>query len=69
MLIGAKSSCNPALLALNYDYARWAVALLDKCCYKWQPRKYLGLDVTNLVIYVSKNGETINENHKTFLFF
>lgn len=28
----------------------WAVAFLQKCCYKWRPRKCLGLVVANLII-------------------
>ncbi len=33
------------------------MAFLQKGCYKWQPNKSLGLDVVNLIIFISKNGE------------
>jgi len=29
------------------------------CCYKWQPWNCLGLDVTNLIIFIYKNGRKI----------
>ncbi len=35
----------------------WAVAFLQKCCYKWRPRKCLGLVVANLII-LFQNGAT-----------
>ncbi len=44
---------SPALIS---DCLRGDVAHLQKCCYKWQPWKCLGLDVTNLIIYIYKNG-------------
>jgi len=42
------------------------VAFLQKGCYKWQPNKSLGLDVVNLIIFISKNGEKKLLNHKFF---
>jgi len=32
----------------------WVVAFLQKCCYKWWPGKCLGLDMANLIIFISK---------------
>ncbi len=42
------------------------MAFLQKGCYKWQPNKSLGLDVVNLIIFISKNGEKKLLNHKFF---
>jgi hypothetical protein len=46
------------------------VAFLQKCCYKWRPGKWRGLDVANLILknYFEK-WRKILENHKIFLFF
>jgi len=35
----------------NKNNTGWAVAFLQKCCYKWRPRTCLGLDVVNLIIF------------------
>jgi hypothetical protein len=44
---------------------RWVVAFLQKCRYKWWPTKCLvGLDVVNLIIFISKNGGKISQNLK-----
>jgi hypothetical protein len=55
-------------LILHGDYQRWDVVFLQKCCCKLQPRKCLGLDVANLIISISKNGEKISNFHN-FSFF
>jgi len=39
-----------------------AIAFLQKCFYKWQPRKCLSLDMANLIIFYIKN-------HKILVFF
>ncbi len=46
------------------------VAFLQKCGYKWRPRKCPGLDVANLILknYFEK-WRKILENHKIFVFF
>jgi hypothetical protein len=43
----------------------WAIIFLLKLLqnYKWQPKNYLGLDATNLIIFISKNAEKIPKNH------
>jgi hypothetical protein len=47
-----------------------AVAFLQKCCYKWLPRKCLGLDVTNFIIFISKKKKKDPEiSRKKFSFF
>ncbi len=60
---------SPALIG---DCLRGDVALLQKCCYKWQPWKCLGLDVTNLIIYIYIyiyiNGSKNPRSHNFFLF-
>jgi hypothetical protein len=48
---------------------QWALAVLHKCCYKWWPRKGLGVDVANLIILISKKGEKIPKNQKFFIFW
>jgi hypothetical protein len=55
-------------LKLNGDYQRWDVKLKKKCCYKLQPRKCLDLNVANLIISISKNGEKTSNFHKFFMF-
>lgn len=46
-------------LALNDDCPKWVVTFFQKCCYKSRPKKCLGLDVADLIIYILKNGEKI----------
>jgi hypothetical protein len=33
---------------------------------KWQPRKCLGLDMANLIIFISKNGEKVPPKSQNF---
>ncbi len=42
------------------------MAFFQKGCYKWQPNKSLGLDVVNLIIFISKNGEKKNLKSQIF---
>ncbi len=49
---------------LNCDCPRWAIAYLHKCCYNWQPKKCLVLDVVNLLIFIAINGKKILRNHQ-----
>jgi len=44
-------------MSLYSDSPRWIMAFLQKCWYKWWPRKCLCLDVANLIILIFKNGE------------
>ncbi len=54
-------------VALNGNCPRWAVAFLQKCCYKWWPRECLGLNAAYFILfYFSKNGENISKSHKFF---
>ncbi len=46
-----------------------STTFLQKWCYKWQPRNYLCLDVANLIIFISQNGEKPLKSHKSFMFF
>ncbi len=43
----------------------WAIIFLLKLLqnYKGQPKNHLGLDATNLIIFISKNAEKIPKNH------
>jgi hypothetical protein len=43
---------------LNDNYPKWDVTFLQKYYYKWWPRKCLGLDEANLVIFILKIGKT-----------
>jgi len=36
---------------------------------QWQTKKCLGLDVVNLVIFISKNGKKILKEHNFLVFF
>jgi hypothetical protein len=54
---------------LNGDYPRWDITFLHKCCYNWQPKKCLGLDVVDLIIFIAKNGKKILRNHPKNVFF
>lgn len=56
-------------LTLHGNYQRWDVVFLQKCSYKLQPRKCLGLGGANLIISTSKNGEKTSKFHKFFMFF
>jgi hypothetical protein len=42
--------------------------ILQKCFYNWWPRKCLGLEVANLVIFIPKNDQKY-QNDKIFMFF
>lgn len=46
----------------------WAIIFLLKLLqnYKGQPKNHLGLDATNLIIFISKNAEKIPKNHNWF---
>ncbi len=56
-------------LTLNANCPKWTVAFLQQCYSKWRPRKRLGVDVVNIVIFTLKNGEKIGINNNSFLFF
>ncbi len=53
----------------EWKVLRWAVAFLQKYCYKWHPRKCLGLDVANLIIFNLKNGENGEKSQNLFFSF
>jgi hypothetical protein len=40
------------------------MAFLQKCHYKWQPRKCLGLEVASLIILFQKMAKRILKNHE-----
>jgi hypothetical protein len=44
-------------------------SFFQKCCYKWRPRKCLGLDVANLNFFNQKMAKTLHENGKIFMIF
>jgi hypothetical protein len=44
------------------------MAFLQKCFYNWWPRKCLGLEVANLVIFILKNDQKY-QNDKIFIIF
>ncbi len=50
----------PALISIKWLLPRWAIAFFQKCCYKWGPRKYLDLDVANLIIFISKKWRKVS---------
>ncbi len=37
------------------NYSKWAIALIQKCHYKWQPRKCTNLNGANLIIFIFEN--------------
>ncbi len=48
------------------------ILFFQKCCYKWRPRKCLGLDVANLNFLKSNNGENSpwkSQNFHAFFHF
>jgi hypothetical protein len=52
----------------EWKVLRWAVAFLQKYCYKWHPRKCIGLDMANLIIFNLKNGENGEKSQNLFFF-
>jgi hypothetical protein len=50
------------------DYV-FAVALFTKrYCYKWRPRKWLSLDVANVIIFISKMAKNVESVVFSFSF-
>jgi hypothetical protein len=46
-------------LTLYSNYPRWVVTFLQMCYYKWRPKKCVSLDLANVIVSISKNGEKI----------
>ncbi len=62
---GGLTGCIMHRVHISGNYLRWDVESLQRCSYKWQPKKGLGLHVVNLLIIIFKNAK----NDKVFIYF
>jgi hypothetical protein len=57
------------LVTIKWRQYQMGVSFLQNCCYKWRPRKCLGLECAQFNYFYFEKKWKIHRNHKNFLFF